>query len=76
MSQANLLCHKMKIPETLDHLMFCLTKEILCKQPDNVYEFAADFFHQLVEARNGSKLIEFHKDVRKLLNVYFLSNLV
>jgi hypothetical protein len=45
----------MKIPETLDHLMFCLTKEILCKQPDNVYEFAADFFHQLVEARNGSK---------------------
>jgi hypothetical protein len=45
----------MKIPDTLDHLLYCLTKEILCKQPENVYEFAGDFFHQLVEERNGSK---------------------
>lgn len=45
----------MKIPETLDHLMYCLTKEILCKQPDNVYEFSMKFFHQLVEERDGRK---------------------
>ena len=55
MNQASLLYHKVKIPDTLDHLLYCLTKEILCKQPENVYEFAGDFFHQLVEERNGSK---------------------
>lgn len=45
----------MKIPDRLDYFMYRLTQEILCQQPENVYEFAANFFDQLMDEKNGSK---------------------
>ena len=57
MNQTFELCHKMKIPDRLDRLMSRLTQEIIRQQPENVYEFAANLFEQLLEERNGGKYV-------------------
>ena len=53
------LCHKMKIPVNLGVILHQLARDIIYKQPQDIYGFAADFFERLIEERNNSKLYTF-----------------
>lgn len=69
MNGSTLLYHKLKIPDKLDVLMQRLTREILCQQPENIYEFAADFFDKLLQEGSSDGKSHFHPSRQMLLDV-------
>lgn len=46
---------KIKIPDNLDKLAQQLIRELICRQPTNIYEFSANFFDNLLREREESK---------------------
>ena len=47
---------KIKIPDNLDKLAQQLIRELICRQPTNIYEFSANFFDNLLREREESKI--------------------
>ena len=47
------LFHRIPIPAGLERTLEDLSREVLRHQPQNVYQFCADFFHRRLAAREG-----------------------
>ena len=48
-----------KIPDGLPELMRGLAKSVIKQNPDNLYEFAAEYFENLVRERDGDSYKQF-----------------
>ena len=43
---------KLNLPDGLEEALEGLAREVLREKPGNIYEFAADYFEELVKKRN------------------------